>query len=94
MAPSARAQFARASETATVLFASEFHWLVEALDLSACVSPRCRFLCPLRPKEQCLALTRTATTVFTRSADALHEIFSRARDSPIDTDRRRRWSRR
>ncbi|GIU94178.1 MAG: ABC transporter [Gaiellaceae bacterium] len=50
---SLRAQFARASEIATVLFASEFHWLVEALGLSACVSPRCRFVCAFRPKQQC-----------------------------------------
>ena len=48
-----RAQLARASEISTVLFASEFDWLVEALGLSACVSPRCRFLCTFRPKQQC-----------------------------------------
>jgi len=48
-----RAQLARASEIATVLFASEFDWLVEALGLSACVSPRCRFMCAFRPKQQC-----------------------------------------
>ena len=48
-----RAQLERAVEIATVLFASEFRWLVEALGLQACVSPRCRFVCALRPKEQC-----------------------------------------
>lgn len=50
---SRRAQLARASEFATVLFASGFDWLVEAFALSACVSPRCRFVCSLRPKSQC-----------------------------------------
>jgi ubiquinone biosynthesis protein len=46
-------QLARASEIATVLFASEFHWLVEAVGLDACVSPRCRFVCAFRPRSQC-----------------------------------------
>jgi ubiquinone biosynthesis protein len=50
---SARAQLARAVEIATVLFASGFDWLVDALGLAVCVSPRCRFVCSLRPKEQC-----------------------------------------
>jgi ubiquinone biosynthesis protein len=50
---SRRAQLARASEIATVLFASGFDWLVEATGLSACVSPRCRFVCSFRPKAQC-----------------------------------------
>ena len=50
---SRRGQLARASEIATVLFASGFGWIVEAAGLSACVSPRCRFVCPLRPKSQC-----------------------------------------
>lgn len=49
----ARAQLERASEIATLLFASEFDWLVEALGLGACVSPRCRFVCAFRPKGQC-----------------------------------------
>ena len=49
----ARAQLERASEIATLLFASEFDWLVEALGLGACVSPRCRFVCAFRPKAQC-----------------------------------------
>ena len=53
MSVGARDQLVRASEIATALFASEFHWLVEALGLSACVSPRCRFVCAFRPKEQC-----------------------------------------
>jgi ubiquinone biosynthesis protein len=48
-----RAQLARASEIATVLFASGFEWLVEAFGLGACVSPRCRFVCSFRPKSQC-----------------------------------------
>ena len=48
-----RAQLLRASEIATVLFASGFGWLVEALGLAACVSPRCRFVCSFRPKSQC-----------------------------------------
>jgi ubiquinone biosynthesis protein len=50
---SARGQLARASEIATVLFASGFDWLLDALGLQACVSPRCRFLCSFRPREQC-----------------------------------------
>ncbi|MEO5576532.1 MAG: hypothetical protein ABIR67_13280 [Gaiellaceae bacterium] len=50
---SRRAQLARASEIATVLFASGFDWIVEAAGLSACVSPRCRFVCSIRPKAQC-----------------------------------------
>ena len=50
---SARGQLDRASEVATVLFASGFDWLLDALGLQACVSPRCRFLCSFRPKEQC-----------------------------------------
>ena len=48
-----REQLARASEIATVLFASGFDWIVEAVGLSACVSPRCRFVCAFRPKSQC-----------------------------------------
>ena len=48
----ARAQLARASEIATVLFSSGFGWLVEAGGLQACVSPRCRLHCALG-FEQC-----------------------------------------
>ncbi len=48
-----RGQLERASEIATVLFASGFGWLVAAGGVSACVSPRCRFVCALRPREQC-----------------------------------------
>lgn len=48
-----RAQLERASEIATVLFASGFGWLLDALGLQACVSPRCRVVCSLRPKRQC-----------------------------------------
>ena len=40
-------QLARASEIATVLFASGFGWLVEAVGLDACVSLRCRLHCAL-----------------------------------------------
>lgn len=43
----------RLVEIATVLWASGFGWLVAALGLGACVSPRCRLLCSLRPAEQC-----------------------------------------
>ena len=38
------AQLTRAVEIATILSASGFGWLVQALGLSACVSPRCRLL--------------------------------------------------
>ena len=48
-----RGQLERASEIATVLFASGFGWLVAAGGLGACVSPRCRFVCAFRPKAQC-----------------------------------------
>ena len=50
---SVRDQLARASEIATVLWSSGFGWLVDAAGLQACVSPRCRLVCSLRPKEQC-----------------------------------------
>ena len=40
-----RAQLARASEIATVLWSSGFEWLVEALGLQGCVSLRCRVHC-------------------------------------------------
>jgi ubiquinone biosynthesis protein len=46
-------QFARAVEIATVLWASGFRWLVAAMGLGACVSPRCRLVCSLRPRRQC-----------------------------------------
>jgi len=38
-------QLARVSEIATTLSANEFRWLVAALGLGACVSPRCRLHC-------------------------------------------------
>jgi len=47
-----RAQIARLSEIATVLWSSEFAWLVSALGLGACVSPRCRLHCAIG-FEQC-----------------------------------------
>lgn len=47
-----RAQFERASEIATVLFASGFGWLVGAVGLGSCVSLRCRLHCALG-FEQC-----------------------------------------
>jgi ubiquinone biosynthesis protein len=47
-----RAQFERASEIATVLFASGFGWLVGAVGLGSCVSLRCRLHCGLG-FEQC-----------------------------------------
>lgn len=50
---SRRGELERAVEIATVLFASGFGWLLAALGLEACVSPRCRFVCSFRPKEQC-----------------------------------------
>lgn len=52
-APSRRGELERAVEIATVLFASGFEWLLAALGLQACVSPRCRFVCSFRPQEQC-----------------------------------------
>lgn len=48
-----RGELERAVEIATVLFASGFDWLLAALGLQACVSPRCRFVCSFRPKRQC-----------------------------------------
>ena len=48
-----RGEIERAVEIATVLFASGFDWLLDAIGLQACVSPRCRFVCSFRPKEQC-----------------------------------------
>ena len=48
-----RGQIERAVEIATVLFASGFDWLLDAIGLQACVSPRCRFVCSFRPKAQC-----------------------------------------
>ena len=47
------AQVTRAVEIATILSASGFGWLVQALGLSACVSPRCRLLRAFRPGRQC-----------------------------------------
>ena len=49
----AAAQLARAVEIATVLSASGFGWLVQALGLSAWVSLRCRLVCAFRPGRQC-----------------------------------------
>ena len=49
----AAAQLARAVEIATILSASGFGWLVQALGLRACVSPRCRLVCAFRPGTQC-----------------------------------------
>lgn len=46
------AQVTRLSEIATVLWSSEFDWLVNALGLGACVSPRCRLHCAIG-FEQC-----------------------------------------
>lgn len=46
-------QLERAVEIATILWASGFRWLVAAMGLGACVSPRCRFVCSLRPRRQC-----------------------------------------
>ena len=43
----------RLVEIATVLWASGFRWLVAAMGLRACVSPRCRLVCSLRPADQC-----------------------------------------
>ena len=51
---SATAQLTRAVEIATILSASGFGWLVQALGLSACVSPRCRLRRAFRPGRQCL----------------------------------------
>ena len=48
-----RGEIERAVEIATVLFASGFDWLLDAIGLQACVSPRCRFVCSFRPKAQC-----------------------------------------
>ena len=47
------AQLTRAVEIVTILSASGFDWLVQALGLSACVSPRCRLVCAFRPGRQC-----------------------------------------
>ena len=44
---------ARAVEIATILSASGFGWLVQALDLGVWVSLRCRLVCALRPGTQC-----------------------------------------
>lgn len=46
------AQAKRLSEIATVLWSNEFRWLVSALGLGACVSPRCRLHCAIG-FEQC-----------------------------------------
>ncbi len=46
-------QLSRAVEIATILSASGFGWLVQALGLSACVSPRCRLRCAFQPGRQC-----------------------------------------
>lgn len=47
------AQLARAAEISSILSASGFRWLVQALGLSACPSARCRLACALRPGRQC-----------------------------------------
>ena len=47
------AQLARAVEIATILSASGFGWLVQALGLGGCVSLRCRLVCAFRPGRQC-----------------------------------------
>ena len=49
----AAAQLARAVEIAAILSASGFDWLVQALGLSARVSPR-RLVCAFRPDTKCL----------------------------------------
>jgi ubiquinone biosynthesis protein len=50
---SATAQLARAAEIATILSASGFRWLVQAVGLRGWVSPRCRVVCAVRPGRQC-----------------------------------------
>ncbi|MGE5136595.1 MAG: ABC1 kinase family protein [Gemmatimonadota bacterium] len=47
------AQLARAGEILTILSASGFGWLVQALGLGTCGSPRCRVVNALRPGRQC-----------------------------------------
>ncbi len=47
------AQLARAAEIATILSGSGLGWLVQALGLRACVSPRCRLVCAVRPDRRC-----------------------------------------
>ena len=52
------AQLARATQIATILSASGFGWLVQALGLGGCVSPRCRLVCAFRPGTKCPPLWR------------------------------------
>ncbi len=47
------AQFARAGEIITVLSASGFSWLAEALGMGTCGSARCRVVSALRPGTRC-----------------------------------------
>jgi ubiquinone biosynthesis protein len=47
------AQLACAVEIATILSASGFGWLVQAVGLRGCVSLRCRLVCALRPGRRC-----------------------------------------
>lgn len=47
------AQLARAGEIATILSGSGLAWLVQAAGIRACVSPRCRLVCAVRPGRQC-----------------------------------------
>ncbi|MFZ5850087.1 MAG: ABC1 kinase family protein [Actinomycetota bacterium] len=51
---------ARASQIATILWASEFRWLVDALGLQACVSLQCRVSCAVlhRPCPHHVAMDR------------------------------------
>jgi ubiquinone biosynthesis protein len=40
-------------EIATILSASGWGWLVQALGLGSCVSLRCRLVCAFRPGSKC-----------------------------------------
>ncbi|MBW0111830.1 hypothetical protein I4I84_24250 [Pseudonocardia sp. KRD-182] len=44
-------QFRRATQIATILWASGFGWLVAAIGLRGCVDLRCRLLCGVRLRQ-------------------------------------------
>lgn len=48
-----KGQLARATQIATVLSGSGLGWLVQAMGLRGCASPRCRLICALRPGRKC-----------------------------------------
>ena len=83
--PAPLAAAARVGEIATVLWAGGFRWLVDALGLRACVSPRCRTLCTLglRPCEHHVAMDRPLPERTRHVLEQLGPTFVKAGRPPL-----------